>query len=349
MDKQRLDRAAAAFTEAREFTLEPLATGLIHQTFKLTPLAAGIPLVLQAINKTVFVSPGDVVHNYRVIYDYLEQDGVVPQIPAPIPARNGELLWTDPDGQPWRATAFIAGSYSPAVVEDAESAWAVAHCFGSFTASLGGLAMSRLRVIIPGFHDLSLRYRQFEAAIVDAPMERLLKSTHLIAELRQRRQLADRCAGYASDSAFPQRVMHHDCKISNILFDRQSHTVICPVDLDTVMPGRFYSDLGDMIRTMACRVDETSTDWEAIGIRPEFYQAILKGWLDAMGGLLTDREKMELPEAGKIMTYMQALRFLADYLQGDKYYRTEHPDQNLHRALNQQILLEKLEKSMVLK
>jgi hypothetical protein len=142
-------------------------------------------------------------------------------------------------------------------------------------------------------------------------------------------------------------VMHHDCKINNILFDKNTNEVICPVDLDTTMPGKFFSDIGDMIRTMACTVDENSIEWELIEVRPAFYEAILKGYLEGAGNIFTDEEKKNIHFSGLILTYMQSLRFAADHLNGDIYYRISYKEQNLSRALNQLILLEKLEEYLL--
>jgi Ser/Thr protein kinase RdoA (MazF antagonist) len=137
--------------------------------------------------------------------------------------------------------------------------------------------------------------------------------------------------------------MHHDCKISNILFNDTTNDVICPVDLDTTMPGYYFSDVGDMIRTMACSVDENSTDWEDISIRVPFYDSIIKGYLEGMESSLTTEEKNHIHHSGLILMYMQAMRFLTDFLNNDTYYKTTYPEQNLNRALNQFILLERLE------
>jgi hypothetical protein len=233
------------------------------------------------------------------------------------------------------------------VAQDEESAYTVARIFGAFTRSLSGLDASLLRDIIPGFHHLAYRYDQLETAISQARMERLMKCTHLIAEFRQRKKLVDFYLYIKQSPAFPDRVMHHDCKISNILFNRKTNQVICPVDLDTVMPGKFFSDLGDMIRSMACTRDENSLQWEEIRIRPETYAHILKGYLEEMGGIFSSEEKQSIHISGILMIYMQGIRFLADFLNEDKYYKTTHPEQNLHRALNQFILLEKLEEFLI--
>ena len=142
---------------------------------------------------------------------------------------------------------------------------------------------------------------------------------------------------------FEKRVMHHDAKISNILFSEETGQVICPVDFDTCMPGYFFSDLGDMIRSMACSEGENNTNYSEINIRKDFYEAILDGYMEVMQELLTDAEKKHIHYSGLLMIYMQALRFITDYLNGDLYYRTDYPEQNFDRAMNQLTLLQRLE------
>jgi len=132
-------------------------------------------------------------------------------------------------------------------------------------------------------------------------------------------------------------------QISNILFDRSTNAVICPVDLDTVMPGYYISDLGDMIRSMACTEDENSTAWENIAVNKEYYDTIIGGYLAGMGSRLTTAEQKNIHKAGLMLSFMQCLRYVTDFLQDDVYYKTTYPEQNLNRALNQLILLEKLE------
>jgi hypothetical protein len=133
--------------------------------------------------------------------------------------------------------------------------------------------------------------------------------------------------------------MHHDTKISNVLLDEESFKGVCVIDLDTLMPGYFISDLGDMMRTYLCAVDENETDFSKIKIREDFFSAIVKGYLSEMGSVLNPQEKELILFSGKYIIYMQALRFLTDYLQGNTYYPIQYPNQNLDRALNQFQLL----------
>ncbi|HYE53219.1 MAG TPA: aminoglycoside phosphotransferase family protein [Chitinophagaceae bacterium] len=338
-DINGLQQVAAGFG-LQHANVQPLGKGLIHFTYKAAD--GNQTLVLQQINTKVFADPRALIENYLVVYEHLKQNGQV-KVPAPIPAVTGEWLWSDHANTYWRATEYIPDSYSPDATENAGAAYTTAKSFGRFTSSLSGLDTLQLQVLLANFHDLSYRYHQFEDVVATTQGLRLMRATHVIAELRQRKYLVDFYDSIKNNTAFPMRLMHHDCKIGNILFDANTGEVICPIDLDTIMPGKYFSDLGDMIRTMACTVDENSREWEIIDIRSDFYDAIVQGYLDGIGNELTPEEKINLHQSGLLMIFMQTLRFVTDFLQGDVYYRTSYPEQNLNRALNQLILLEKLE------
>ncbi len=143
------------------------------------------------------------------------------------------------------------------------------------------------------------------------------------------------------NKSFALRVTHHDTKISNVLFDA-SDNGRCVIDLDTVMPGYFISDVGDMMRTYLCPVSEEETDLSQIMVREDYFQAIITGYLSAMQPLLSRDEKQHFVYAGKFLIYMQALRFLTDYLNNDVYYKPRYEHHNAVRAENQAVLLQKL-------
>jgi hypothetical protein len=341
----QVENAAFQFLGAGQLFIHTLGNGLIHNTYLVSSQGPGPirSIVLQAINQSVFKEPEDVLHNYGLIYEYLRRHQPHFVIPAPVRTMQGTLLWRDEDHQCWRATEYLENSHSPTAADSEEAAYEAAKCFAALTHALDGIDTTELKVIIPDFHNLSLRFGQMESSIVQASLERLMKSTHLIAELRQRRYLVLFYEGLSTHRDFPDRVMHHDCKISNILFDTRTGLVLCPVDLDTLMPGKFFSDLGDMIRSMAACEDENSTHWENIKIRPTYYKAIAEGYLESMHSVMTKAELGNIHAAGLLMIYMQSMRFLTDYLNNDRYYKTTYPEQNLNRALNQLILLESLE------
>jgi Ser/Thr protein kinase RdoA (MazF antagonist) len=343
LHSEEIKEAASQFGFKNDPIVEPLGSGLINQTYKITDARKDKSIVLQAINVTVFQRPQDILYNYRLVYDRLAHVNHAIHIPAPIESESGDLLWKDVQNNYWRATAYISGSYSPSIAANEGAAFTVANSFAQFTRALSSLRISDLREIIPGFHNLRFRFEKFETAVLHSPVDLLSKSTHVISELRQRKKLVDFFQLMQNNPDYPDRVMHHDCKINNILFDKETQQVICPVDLDTVMPGKFFSDLGDMIRSMACTVDEDSRDWGAIDVRPVFYQSILDGYLAGIGNSFSAEELKKIHYAGLLLIYMQSMRFITDYLEGDRYYKTQYPEQNIHRALNQLILLEKLE------
>jgi len=340
MTELEIKEAASHFGK-QVISIVPLTEGLIHQTYKVEYAGSG-PVVLQSINRNTFPHPENLIYNYLLLSEYLTNGGKT-HIPAMVKADNGEWFWIDSSNNFWRATEFETGTVTMPQPESADDARLVAHCFGKFTRDLSQLDASRLKVIIPGFHDLSLRYNQFEAAVAGAHINRLLKSTHIIAELRQRAKFVQFYTSIVDDPGFKIRIMHHDCKMSNILLNASTRTVIGPIDLDTVMPGYYFSDIGDMIRSMAGTVDENSTRWEDVGIRRDFYEAIIEGYLAGTGDAFTKKEIENIHQAGLIMIYMQCLRFLTDFLNNDVYYYTTYPEQNLNRALNQLLLLERLE------
>jgi hypothetical protein len=138
--------------------------------------------------------------------------------------------------------------------------------------------------------------------------------------------------------------MHHDCKLTNILFDKTTHRAICPVDLDTTMPGYFFSDIGDMIRSMVPTLPENSNSWDELTIQPTIYFNIVKGYREGINDAFTEYEQDHIHSSGLLMLFMQGIRFLTDYLLEDRYYKTTYEHQNLDRAKNQFLVLQQLEK-----
>ena len=340
MNESTIQKAAAQFGEG-EPMISPLGDGLIHQTFKVKYESESMPVALQCLNIKAFAQPENIIQNYIMVSEHIANQSEVYVVPM-MKTREKKWFYIDEEGNFWRATLFLRVE-TKLSAETTDEAFQAARCFGTFTRALSNLDVNQLHIIIPGFHDLAYRYDQFEKAISAAGIERLLKSTHVIAELRQRKHLVDFYNAIRKNPAYRTRVMHHDCKMSNILLDAETHEVVCPVDLDTVMPGLYFSDLGDMIRSMTATVDENSTRWEDIDIRKDFYDAVINGYLVGIGGGFTKEEQDHIHHAGLIMMYMQSLRFVTDFLNNDIYYHTTYPEQNLNRALNQLILLEKLE------
>ncbi len=327
---------------AGEIRIETVGGGLINLSYKIICQLTS-DFLLQQINKTVFAHPEQVQENYIRIWQYAEFEFTGLRLPSPKHCGRMTTLFVDRNENYWRAFEFIEDARMCAVAEKPAQAKATAKAFAKFTAAFEDFNVSNLKEVIPGFHNLSLRYRQFEEAMKGELYERMSKSLPLIDELKQREKYKHFYEIVTESGEFPQRVMHHDAKITNVLFSNKTGRVICPVDFDTVMPGYFFSDIGDMIRSMVCSEDENSTNFNNIRIRKNFYDAIISGYLDVLGKQLTISEKKYIHYSGLLIIYMQALRFLTDYLNGDVYYRISNPDQNFDRAKNQLILLQRLE------
>ncbi len=334
-------------TPPHEFTVEPVNSGLINQSYKVTSRTNGLAFLLQRINDQVFRNPIQVQLNYEMLWKYLQDEGIPFTIPEPKYFVDDVPFYSDREQHYWRVFEFMSGTSTIRVAENTHQAKEVAITFAKFTSSFRNFDPARLYITIPDFHNLAFRFRQFNTALHTRNYDRLSKASPLVEELKKRERYVNFYEVLIESEEFPRRVMHHDAKISNVLFDEETGQVVCPVDFDTVMGGYFFSDLGDMIRSMACSQDENSTAFDELTIRPDYYQAIIEGYISIMGTQFTPSEKKYIHFAGLIMFYMQALRFLSDYLSGDTYYRISTPDQNFDRTKNQLLLLEKLEEYLL--
>jgi Ser/Thr protein kinase RdoA (MazF antagonist) len=337
---QLIYEAAAAFGYRENIMISTIGNGLINSTF-LVEKSGRVPMLLQQLNTTVFSQPYAIQSNYEALHAYLQSRNYF--IPAFYKTTDGKLLWQNEENEVWRAFEYVPNSFSPDLISTKTEAETVAVCFGRFAAMLKEFPADKLITVLPHFHDLEWRYRQFEEALQTTQHAITGELKNLIGALQERRTLTGLFLRFHDVEHFPLRVMHHDCKISNILFEKKTNRIICPVDLDTVMPGKFFSDPGDMVRTMCCTVDENSTAWNEIAINETYYHAVVAAYRKATKDLFSEAEKEYLPSAGLLLIYMQALRFLTDYLNGNVYYKVQYEEQNFHRAKNQYLLLKSLE------
>ena len=314
-------------------TAIPLKQGLINETFEVHSVQGDF--ILQNINTQIFKDPFAIDHNIKAIGQYYNTNQPDQLFTHLVPNLVGETLikW---EGKHYRAFKKIDG-IALDVLSTASQAKAAANQFGLFTASLIEFPIAQLKVTIPQFHDLALRYHQFEQALIHGDVKRIETAKEAILFLQSHQAYVKKWIDFTTNKEAYLRVTHHDTKISNVLFKEDA--AICVIDLDTTMPGYFISDIGDMCRTYLCPVNEACEDLNLIKVLPERWTAIQEGYLEAMGEFLTNFEKDYFAFSGQSIIYMQALRFLTDFLELDQYYRVERPDQNLDRTLNQNQLL----------
>lgn len=322
--------------DPKRFTIDLINGGLINATWRLKN--GGEDLILQRINTEVFGKPQLIAENIQRVSVFLKKNFPGYLFPHPVPSKYGnELEYIE--GRGWyRLTEFIPNSHTVATVQNDREAYEAARQFGKFTQLLANFPTDSLNITIPDFHNLPLRYEQFIQALQQGNKSRIAHADFLIRFLKSHQDIVKTYKTIIKNPAWKQRVTHHDTKISNVLFDDKDNG-LCVIDLDTLMPGYFISDVGDMMRTYLSPVSEEEKDYSLIHIRHDIFEAVWKGYMDNMDIVLSTSEKKYFLFSGRFMIYMQALRFLTDYLNDDVYYGQQYEGHNWVRAGNQARLL----------
>jgi len=326
-----------------DFEAQSLVSGLINRTWKIT--APSGAFILQRVNDQVFRDPWKLADNLHQLDHFLKAHHGDYLFVAPLPNREEkDMVFRDGDGY-YRLLPYVQGSHTISVVASPQQAFEAAFQFGRFAQLLSAFDASKLNLTIPDFHNLTLRYAQFERAVATGDTERIANSSELIDELRKRQGIVHKYGDIRQSPQARIRVMHHDTKISNVLFDADNKGM-CVIDLDTVMPGHFISDVGDMMRTYLSPASEEVKEINQVEVREDFFRAIVQGYIAAMRDELTAYEKELFCYSGFFLIYMQALRFLADHLNRDIYYGASYEGHNYFRALNQLTLLKRFEEKL---
>ncbi len=341
MPMQALDTVLQRYG-LNNYSVVVLQSGLINATYKVT--AEKKVIILQQINHDVFKTPEAIDENLQLLNNYFYETSPNYLFTKPLKGLDNKTLYCL-DGKYFRAFDFIENTTTVNVIENASQAFEAAKAFGEFTFLLNDFDAAKLNITLPNFHNLTLRYQQFKTALETGNQERITACFSLIEQIENASSICKVYEHFIANAAAIKRVTHHDTKISNVLFD-EAGKAICVIDLDTVMPGYFLSDVGDMIRTYVCPVSEEEQDFTKIEIRSEILQAIQNGYLHFMQSELTSFEKQHFFFAGEMMIYMQALRFITDYFNNDCYYSIQYAEQNLVRATNQMHLLKALQEHL---
>ena len=324
-------------------TTSRIGSGHINYTFRIE----GEPsFILQRINKNVFKEPEVIAQNIRHAANYLREHHPHFIFMANLLTVDEKEMAYDVEGYPWRLYPLIDHSFTIDQLETDEQAFEAARTFGSLSRNLDGCNVNQFKPVIKGFQDLSWRYQQFEDALASTSKEKLIEANESIQSAKHFSFLVKKYEELIKSGDLKLRIVHNDTKINNILFDGITGQTICAIDLDTLMPGYFIYDLGDMVRTFVSPVSEEEKNLEKIVFRKNIYDSLMKGYLSQMNDVMSREEKQAIPFSGLMMTYIMALRFLADYLNGDVYYHTTYPGQNLVRAKNQFRFLEVLSQNV---
>ncbi|PWK79394.1 phosphotransferase family enzyme [Mucilaginibacter oryzae] len=328
---------------ASDYKAQPFGSGLINHTYKVSGVNQSY--ILQQINNAVFKNPDAIDQNLALIKGYLAENNPDYLFVAPIKGKDGKSIIRYTNGDYYRLFPFIEGSHTVNFLKAEKEAYNAALQFGRFTRLLNNFDIDQLSYTLPDFHNLKLRFDQFKQAATHTDTDKLEEAATEIREAYGNANIAHTYSQIVKNSEIPLRVIHHDTKINNVLFD-DNHNALCLVDLDTVMPGYYLSDVGDMMRTYLSAANEEEKKLDEIVIRHNFFKAIYGGYMAEMGNILTETEKQLFIFSGEMMIYMQGLRFLTDFLNNDIYYGAQYKGHNLMRAKNQFRLLSEYQKAI---
>lgn len=341
----KIDEAASRFAlEGRIVERMPYGNGHINDTFLL--VCGEDPVrqkryILQRMNHSIFKKPVELMENVVNVTEYLHRAILAAGGDAEretlnvIKTRDGNSYYEDEDHNFWRCFLFIEGTVCLEKVESAKDFYDSAVAFGNFQRMLAEYPAGTLHETIPNFHNTPSRFRDFVKAVREDKKGRASLAEKEIAFALAREKDTAVLTDLLKEGKLPLRVTHNDTKLNNILFDENTKKALCVIDLDTVMPGLSHYDFGDSIRFGASTGAEDEKDLDKIEVDLSLFEAFTKGYLEGCGGSLTEKEIEMLPMGAKLMTYECGIRFLADFLEGDVYFKIHREGHNLDRARTQ--------------
>ena len=322
----------------------PYGNGHINDTYCVVCDQGGaqVRYIVQRLNHHIFKDPVALMENVRRVTEHLGHkiaDGPerLRRVLTLISARDGKSYHCDAEGNYWRVYIFIEKARTYDAVETTRQAFAAAKAFGRFQGLLADLPAPRLHDTIPDFHHTPKRFATFQAALAADAVNRAAHAKPEIEFALKNKPIAD----VLLNAHLPERVTHNDTKLNNVMLDDATGEGICVIDLDTVMPGLALYDFGDLVRTSTSPAMEDERDLGRVRMQFPMFEALVRGYL-AAADYLTPAEKSFLPAAGKVITFEIGLRFLADFLAGDTYFKVHRENHNLDRCRTQFKLVESI-------
>ncbi len=336
-------------------SIERINKGYINRTYKVETLSENNHIhqyILQCINTNVFADIDALMSNYQLTTAHLfnnldmpgkHKRGVVQMLRT---TKHGKLYFEDSSGV-WRMMTYFDNVYSLDIPDNPEVFYYAGVSFGRFIKVMSSVDATKIKEVIPDFHNTVSRYQDLENAISSDPQKRVESVSDEIEFIRARTELFGKITDALEKCIIPTRICHNDCNLNNILFDEKTHLPVAIIDLDTVMPSSPLYDFGDSMRIGTNTAKDDEKDLSKVSCNLRLYDAYARGYLEACGDILTKEELELLPYASLIITAEDGIRFLMDYINGDTYYHTDYPGQNLDRARTQLRLLEDMEKKLL--
>ncbi|RHJ92443.1 phosphotransferase enzyme family protein [Parabacteroides bouchesdurhonensis] len=345
--EELLDILSRFQLDEKVVSAEPFGNGHINDTLKVTNEKGEIKYVLQRINHLIFTNVEMLQNNIHTVTSHIRkkleargEKDIDRKVLTFLPTKEGKLYYFDGDSY-WRVCLFIPRSKSFEEVTP-ELSYEAGKAFGDFQSMLADLPEGAIGETIPNFHNMEFRLEQFHDAVKTNAAGRLDEVKDLIREIEKRADAMCIQERLYREGKLKKRTNHCDTKVNNIMFD-ESGKVLCVIDLDTVMPGFVLSDIGDFIRTGANTGAEDDENLNNVNVNMDIFRAYTRGYMETAKSFLTPQEIKLLPYGGRLLTYMQTVRFLTDYINGDTYYKIHSPKHNLIRTKAQFKLLQSLE------
>ena len=318
--------------------IKPLTSGLINQTYLVRTTGENLDYILQCINHNIFQNVDMLQHNIECVTGHIRKklesahvEDIDRKVLRFVATEEGKTYYFDGERY-WRMCVFIADSLTLDAVTP-ESSYLVGLKFGEFEAMLADIP-EKLGETIPDFHNMEFRMKQLNEAVAANAAGRMEKVQQLVDDIKKDAEEMCQAERLYREGKLPKRICHCDTKVSNMLFDKDGN-VLCVIDLDTVMPSFIFSDFGDFLRSAANTGAEDEADLSKVTFNIEIFKSFAKGYIESAKSFLTPLEIEMLPYAVKLFPYMQAVRFLADYINGDTYYQIKYPEHNYVRTLAQ--------------
>lgn len=331
-------------------TVRAFGSGNINDTFLVTLDAPGEQhFVLQRINTQVFRQPQLIMQNMCTFTEHVRKRlQITPlprrwEVPRVLLTQDAQDHWRDGEGSFWRAISFIEGSQSFDTMHDRSHAQEIGYALGMFHNLISDLPPEKLADTLEEFHITPLYLQYYEEVLAKTSVTKSPVVNYCLKFVSDRQTFAHILENAKTQGLLPLRLMHGDPKINNVMFDVTTQQAVSVIDLDTVKPGLVHYDLGDCLRSGCNPAGEETQQWESVYFEPDLCEGILQGYLSVAKAFLTEHDYIYIYDAIRLIAFELGLRFFADYLAGNVYFKVKYPEHNLARALVQFKLTESIE------
>jgi N-acetylhexosamine 1-kinase len=345
MIENNLIEIIAIFLSSPLHQIVPLKGGHIHDSWLVTTTDF-VSYILQRINTQVFPDIDNLMGNIQTVCNYLKENFPEEKNLVLVSTRDNQPSYFSKEGDVWRMFAYIDHDVSNRMNNRLSHYFEAGKVTGKFNLKLANLPLNKVTTLLQDFHNTSKRYQKLMEMIDYLPSSVLEPCRSEISWLQQHSQNLGNIWTGLTQNLIPWRINHNDTKLENILFDKESGQGICLIDLDTVMPGNLLFDFGDAIRSMTNSSFEDEPNLENVHFRFDIFEEYTKGFIDSSFPILSHDEIALLPIAPYIISIEQGIRFLSDYLSGNKSYKNDYPEQSLIRCRTQFKLAQEMEANM---